>query len=544
MAATNGVNGLGIVDIETDVLIIGGGFGGVYSIYRFRQLGLSVKLIEAGSDFGGVWHWNRYFGARVDSEAPFYQLSISKVWKTWNWSEQFPGHEELRRYFAHCDKALDLRKDAIFNTIVEGVTYEDGHWISRTRDGRIAKSKYLVLATGSSYKRYYPDFKDMGKYKGTLMHSAVFPGSGLDTKGKKVAVIGNGATGVQIVQELARTDCDLSLYVRTPNIALPTHQRPLSAQEQENTKQFYESLFRVAKQHRSGFPYNSPATSFWDASPEQREAYWEELWGRGGFSFLISNYREFLMDTEANKLMYGFWMRKTRERISDKRKADILALVQQKQWIGMKRPSLEQDYYEAVDRENVTLLDLNQAGIERFDESGIVTADGVRREYDVVILATGYDSMTGSLMDLKARDVNSVELREKWKDGVYTYLGLMIPDMPNLLMVYSPQAPTALSNGPPIIEIQVDWIVDAISKMREGGVEAVTPRWEAARKWRQDIQDMNEQTLYPLANSWYMGANIPGKVREQLIYIGGVDLYERIAREALRTWVGFDVAKS
>ncbi|KAK0113634.1 hypothetical protein ONS95_013879 [Cadophora gregata] len=384
----------------------------------------------------------------------------------------------------------------------------------------------------------------METYKGTLVHSAVFPGSGLATKGKRVAVIGNGATGVQIVQELAKTDCDLSVYVRTPNIALPMHQRPLSAQEQENTKQFYESLFNVAKQHRSGFPYNSPATSFWDASQEQREAYWEELWGRGGFSFLISNYREFLMDKEANMLMYAFWVRKTRERISDKKKADILAPVQQKQWIGTKRPSLEQDYYEAIDRENVTLLDLNQAGVERFDESGIVKNDGVKREHDIVILATGYDSMTGSLMDLKIRDARGVELQQKWKDGVYTYLGLMIPDMPNVFMVYSPQAPTALSNGPPIIEIQVDWIAEAISKMREDGVVAVTPRWEAAKKWRQDIQNMNEKTLYPLANSWYMGANIPGKVREQLVYIGGVDLYERTAREALRTWDGFDTLKA
>ncbi|PVH71913.1 putative dimethylaniline monooxygenase [Cadophora sp. DSE1049] len=532
------------VDIETDILIIGGGFGGVYSIYKFRKSGLSVKLIEAGSDFGGVWHWNRYFGARVDSETPFYQLSIPEVWKTWNWSERFPGHEELRRYFAHCDKVLDLKKDAIFNTIVDGVTYEKGYWISRTQDGRVAKSKYLVLATGSSYKKHYPDFKDMGSYKGTLVHSAVFPESGLDTKGKRIAVIGNGATGVQIVQGLARTDCDLSVYVRTPNLALPMHQRALSPREQEYTKQFYDSLFSAAKMHRSGFPYNSPTTSFWDASQEQREAYWEELWGRGGFSFLISNYREFLMDKEANRLMYAFWVRKTRERISDQKKADILAPLQQKQWIGTKRPSLEQDYYEAVDRENVTLLDLNQAGIERFDESGILTADGVRREYDVVILATGYDSMTGSLMDLKVRDTEGVLLQEKWKDGVRTYLGLMIPDMPNLFMVYSPQAPTALSNGPPIIEIQVDWIADAISKMRGEGVQAVTPKWDAADKWRQDIQDMNEKTLYPLANSWYMGANIPGKVREQLIYIGGVDLYERTAREAMRTWDGFDIIKA
>ncbi|KAG4444392.1 hypothetical protein IFR05_000157 [Cadophora sp. M221] len=432
-----------------------------------------------------IYFWDTIFIFETSKFEGEVELTFEMI----QWCERFPGHEELRGYFAHCDEVLDLKKDAIFNTIVEGVTYEDGNWISRTRDGRVAQSKYLVLATGSSYNKHSPDFKDMDKCKETLVHSADLPESGIDTKGKRVVVIGNGATGVQIVQELRRTDCLLDVYIRTPNIALHMHQRPLTDTEQQFSKQFYASLFSATKQHRSGFPYNAPATSFWDATQAQREAYWEELW-------------------------------KTRARMRDGGKADIVAPVQQKQFLGTKRPSLEQDYYEVIDRGNVTLVDLNAAGgIERFDEGGIVMGDGERRECDVVVLATGYDSLTGSLMDLDIRDRKGVELREKWKEGVYTYLGLM--------------APTALSNGPPIIDLQVDWIADALRKMREEGVETLTPRLEAAREWRRDIQSMNKKTLYPTANSWYMGANIPGKVREQLIYLGGVALYEKTVREKL-----------
>lgn len=537
MASINGIVG---GDFETEVLVIGGGFGGVYAIYKFRQLGLQVKLIEAGADFGGVWHWNRYPGARVDSEVPFYQLSIPEVYNTWNFKERFPGHEELRQYFKHVDKTLDLSKDAIFNTIVEDVSYDNGIWLAKTRDGRVVKCKYLILATGSSYKKHYPDFKDMDKFKGELVHSAIFPTSGLDIKGKRIAVIGNGATGVQITQELAREDCELTVYIRTPNFALPMRQRTVTAEEQETSKQYYDLLFQAGKDSRPGFPYNVTTTSIWQASEEQREAKFEDLWARGGFSWLLANYRDFAVDKKANALFYDFWVKKVRARVKNKDKADIVAPVQQNQYLGTKRPSLEQDYYEAIDRDNVQIADLTKSAITNFTETGIVTTDGLR-EFDTVILATGYDAMTGSLMDLHLRDKHGVELQQKWKKGVYTYLGLMIDGMPNMFMVYSPQAPTALSNGPPIIEIQVDWIVDAIQKMRDEGVQAIDPQFASSDKWRSDIQAMNEKTLYPTANSWYMGANIPGKVREQLVYLGGVDTYNKVTREAMSGWKGFDL---
>ena len=342
----------------------------------------------------------------------------------------------------------------------------------------------------------------MSKYKGTLVHSAIFPEDGLDVKGKKVAVIGNGATGVQILQEVAKEDCQLTAYIRTPNIALPMQQRKMTDAEQDSYKSFYDNCFRNAKQCRSGFPVNTSDASIWDATPEEREAQFEWLWSRGGFAFLLSNYRDFLTDKKANKLFYDFWAEKTRKRMKNPTKRDIVAPVEQPHFFGTKRPCLEQDYYETLDRDNVEIVNLKTHGLERFTDKGIITADGKEREFDTVILATGYDSLTGSLYDLNLHDTKNRRLSEKWEKGVYTYLGLMIDGMPNAFMVYSPQAPTSLANGPPIIEIQVDWIAECVRKMREEGIESVDPKWEESNKWRQDIQDMNENTLFPLTDSW------------------------------------------
>ncbi len=302
-------------------------------------------------------------------------------------------------------------------------------------------------------------------------------------------------------------------------------------------------MFASGKNSRPGFPYNKTTKSIWQATEEEREAHFEDLWKRGGFSWFLANYVDFVVDKKANAFFYDFWAKKVRARVSDVTKADIVAPIKQEQFFGTKRPSLEQDYYEAIDRSNVQLVNLAKTSIANFTSNGIVTSDGTLKEFDVVILATGYDAMTGSLMDLHIKDKNGVELQKKWEKGVYTYLGLMIDGMPNMFMVYSPQAPTALSNGPPIIEIQVDWIVDAIAKMKEEGVEAIDPQFAASDKWRSDIQAMNETTLYPTANSWYMGANIPGKVREQLMYLAGVDVYGKVTREAMNGWKGFDVTK-
>jgi cation diffusion facilitator CzcD-associated flavoprotein CzcO len=530
-------------DIVTDALVVGGGMGGIYATWRFRQLGLSVKILEAGSYFGGTWHWNKYPGARVDTETPFYGLSIPAVYRTWTYSERFPGHEEIRRYFAHVDKTLDMAKDAFFNTIVTECRFDttSGTWTVETKDGRRARCKYLMLAVGSSYKKHIPYFKGIETYKGTLIHSAAWP-EDTDLTGKKIAVIGSGATGVQLVQTIAKQDCQLHAFVRTPNMALPMVQREMSAAEQVQASCFYESMYKAAKQCRSGYPYDPAGCSIWDVSPEERERYFEDVWNRGGFAFLNSNYMDFLVDKKANRLHYDFWAKKTRPRIKNPVKREILAPLEPPHWFATKRPCLEQDYYEAIDQDNVTVVDLKATPIEAFTEKGIQFSDR-HEDYDIVIYATGYDSLTGSTLDMGLYDTNGRSLKDKWSKGTSTYLGLMISGMPHMFMCYSPQAPTSLSNGPPIIEIQIDWAVAAIKKMREEGVKYIDAQESASKAWGQIVQDISDQTLFPETDSWYMGANIPGKKREQLIYLGGVDAYTVAITKALEEWSGFDKVK-
>ncbi|GIZ43159.1 hypothetical protein CKM354_000639700 [Cercospora kikuchii] len=524
--------------VQSDVLIIGGGFGGAYGLWKMRKLGFQTKLLEAGKEFGGTWHWNSYPGARVDSEMPYYSLSIPEVWKTWNWKERFPGHDELKAYFRHVDKILDLSKDAFFNTIATSIKREHGLWVVRTRDHREFRCTYLILATGSSYKKHLPAFPGLDNYKGKVIHAADWPSDGTDVKGKKVGVIGNGATGVQLVQELGKQDCDLTVLIRTPIHALPMRQRKFTIEEQESTKLAYPYLFEGAQNSRAGFPFRNQSKSFWDATLEEREAVMEEGWNRGGFAFNQTTYRDFIWDRAANKEFYNFWAKKVHQRVTDPVKAQIVAPIPQQALVATKRPSLEQDYYDVINRSNVTVVDLKATPIKRFSEAGIVAGD-ILHELDLLVLATGYDAVTGSLLNMGLKDEKGEPLEDKWKDGVRTYLGLMIPDMPNLFMAYGPQAPTSFANGPPIIEIQIDLIAQMIEKCQAEQLSSIATNDAAAESWAQEVRDIGNKTLYPTADSWYMGANIPGKPREMLLYLGGMDTYAQKCHAAIDSWTGF-----
>ncbi|KAJ5179930.1 hypothetical protein N7492_003140 [Penicillium capsulatum] len=529
--------------IDTDAIVIGGGFGGCNSLYRLRQLGLSVKLIETGGGFGGVWWWNRYPGARVDTEMPIYQFHIPAVWKEWNWSERFPGDDEIRRYFRHIDSVLELSKDTFFHTTVTSATYDAGtrRWVVQTNTGLTATCKYLVAATGSSYKKHYPYFNGLFDYTGHLVHSADYPAS-LDVRGKRVGVIGNGASGLQIVQSLAKEDCELTVFIRNPCFAIPMKQREISTDESRMMKGYYDSIFDHCFGSNTGFPHNLLPQSALQATPKERKELFDELWDRGGYSFLVSGYYDFLLDEKANSIFYDYWVQKVRPRIKDPEKRDFVAPLKQQTLVGTKRPSLEQDYYEMIDRPNVTLHNLKKSPIVEFDATGIVTQDGKgtkHHDLDIIIFATGYDSVTGSLLDLDIRDQNHVPLAEKWHDGILTQLGMMVPDMPNFFMVYGPQAPTSLANGPPFIQMELNWICDAIQKMQKEGITSLVPTQKAAAEWRDQVAIASQFTLYHKTDNWYMGSNIPGKRREPLIYLGGMQRWWKSCTDALAHWDGF-----
>lgn len=427
--------------LDLDTIIVGAGFGGMYALHHVRKLGLKTKLFEAGTDLGGVWHWNRYPGARVDSEIPYYQLSIPDVWKTWNWSCRFPDSVELREYFNHVEKTLNLKKDIFFSTNVVAAKFDKStsRWTIETGSGQRATCRFLIMATGSSYKRHYPDFKGLHDYEGELLHSAIWPEKEPDYTNKSVAIVGSGATGVQLVEQLSKRSQDLTVFVRSPNIAFPMKQRQMTPEEQNSYKSIYQTIFKACRQSSSGLPYNQPSGTTFSLPPDRLEALYEELLGRGGFNFNVGNFNDFLFDARANRTMYDFWVKKTRARITDPIKRDIVAPLTPPYAIGTKRSSLEQDYYESLDRTNVKLVDLNTNGIKEFQKKGIVTTDGKLHEFDMICLATGYDSVTGSLTGMGLTDKDGVDMKERWKDGVFSYLGMACSGFPNMFMVYGPQ---------------------------------------------------------------------------------------------------------
>lgn len=402
MSVPNGVNGHSDGDthgetIDCDVVIVGGGFSGMYALHKLRGLGFKAKIFEEGSDFGGVWYWNRYPGARVDSEYPFYQLSIPEVWRHWNFSERFPDHTELRNYMAHIDKVLHLRKDTYFNSQVVSAQYDkdQARWTIRTVGGHVATGKYIILATGLLHKSHVPDFPGLSNYQGEVYHSGSWP-EGLDVKGKKVAVIGTGATSVQIVQELSKVADHLSNFMRRPSHCLPMGNRPLSSAEQNALRALYPIFFKAGRNSASGLPLATRNQSIFDDTPEEREARFEEAWARGGFGINGIGYTDIFVDKKANRLLYDFWAKKTRARMTDPVKRDLMAPLEPGYWIGTKRQPLEHDYYECIDLPTVEVIDLNAAPIRTFSEKGIVTEDGKEREFDIVVLATGFESYTGS----------------------------------------------------------------------------------------------------------------------------------------------------
>lgn len=428
--------------LECDVLIVGAGFGGVYLLHKLRdELGFNCKVYEAGKDLGGIWHWNCYPGARVDSHIPLYEYSIEKVWKDWTWSEKYPGYEELRQYFKHVDKTLDISKDVAFDTRVVDAQFdqETGKWVVKTEDGRTARCKYFILATGFSAKRHFPDWKGMDKFKGVMHHSSFWPEEGVDIEGKRVAVIGTGSTGVQIAQECGPLAAELTVFQRTPNLALPMQQKKLTKEEQDANKPNYPELFKTRLTTFSGFQYDFVEKNTFDDNPEAREAFFEKRWENGGFEFWLATYADTLFEIKANREAYNFWAKKVRARIHDPEKREILAPLEPSHAFGTKRPSLEQTYYDQFNSPHIKVVDVKENPIREIVENGIITKDGQLHEVDVIALATGFDSITGGMKNMGLKDINRVDLSEKWKTGTWSYLGMTCNGYPNMFFLYGAQ---------------------------------------------------------------------------------------------------------
>jgi len=544
-AHRRGTSGAYADNLDLDVLIVGAGFGGVYCLYELRKRGFNVKIYEAGTDLGGTWRWNCYPGARVDSEVPEYELSIPEVWKDWTWTTNYPNYEELRAYFDHVDNVLGIKKDCAFDTCVVGAQFDThlGKWIVKTEDGRTAKSKYLIVAAGFASKRYIPDWKGIDTFKGYINHSSFWPDQGPEVRGKRCAVIGTGASGVQIAQEWGPLVGELKVFQRTPNLAIPMGKRPLTVQEQQNAKAYYPQLFTLREKCFGGFLFSFSEKNTFDDTLEEQDAFYQKLWDHGGFAFWLGTYKDTLFDAKANRQAYNFWAKNVRNRIGDPRLRDLLAPLEPPHPFGVKRPCLEQNYYEQFNRPNVDVVDISKNTIAEIKENGIVLKDGSFYEVDIIAVATGFDITTGGMTNMGLTSIHGTTLKDEWKKAAYTYLGTTISGYPNMFHLYGPHGPTLLSNGPTSVEVQGRWILDCIRKIEREGIKYINPTEEASKEWKKRINALSDNSLFPTTKSTYMGGSLPGKAFEQVNFAGGIPQYHDEIREALDHWKGFELVK-
>jgi cyclohexanone monooxygenase len=529
---------------DLDVIIVGAGFAGLYLLDRLRSMGMAVQVFEAGGGLGGVWYWNCYPGARVDSSGPIYQYSRDDLWRKWQFSELYPSWQEIRAYFHYVDEKLGLSRDIRFNRRVNEAEFEPARnrWIVRSNDGSVASARYFVLCTGLGSKPYAPDLSGLSDFAGERHHTALWPQQGLDMAGKRVGVIGTGASGVQVAQEAAGVAAHLTVFQRTPNLALPMRQTKLDEDTIRRMKEKYPEIYDRRTKTFAGSDIDFLAKSAFEVSDNERQAIFEGLWETGGFAPWIGGFNDVLVNEEANRAAYKFWREKTRARINDPAVAEILAPTEPIHPYGVKRPSLEQNFYEIFNQHNVSLVDLRTAPIERVTRSGIKTAAG-EHDVDILVLATGFDAVTGGLTSIDIRGTQGETLKEKWARGVRAHLGMAVAGFPNLLFVYGPQSPNAFCNGPTCAELQGDWIARLLDHLRQRNctrVEATVPAEEA---WRAQVLALADATLFPRADSWYLGANIPGKPREMLAFAGGLPAYMAKCREsAERGYEGFAIS--
>lgn len=530
---------------ELDVLVVGGGFAGLYQLDRLRSLGYSVKVFEAGSELGGIWYWNCYPGARVDTEGSLYQFSRPDLSQEWEYRELYPAWDEVRAYFHFIDKKLDLSKDIRFNTRVNSAEYDSAakKWVVHSSDGSTVHCRFLVPCLGFASKPYTPPLSGLDNFQGAAHHTALWPQEGVDMTGKRVAVLGTGASGIQVFQEAGRDAAEVTLFQRTPNLALPMGQRTLTPDEQKFIKEGLDERLARRGETFAGLDFDFAPANAVDVTEEERNKLYEELWQGGGFRFWLGPFQDTLFVQESNDYAYAFWRDKVRARINDPALAEKLAPTVQPHPFGVKRPSLEQNFYDLFNNDNVHLVDLRETPIESITERGIRTNDGVEREFDLIVLATGFDSVTGGLTAIDIRGEDGTLLRDKWANGVDAHLGIATAGFPNMLFVYGPQSPSGFAIGPTSAEIQGEMIVGLLDHLLSNGHTRIESTEEADGAWSDHIAEVLDTTLFAKAESWYMGANIPGKRVQMLNYPAGLPAYRtKFAEEQAKGYATFEIA--
>jgi cyclohexanone monooxygenase len=518
---------------EFDAIIVGAGFSGLYMLHSLRQLGLSARVLEQGGGVGGTWYWNRYPGARCDSESVYYMFSdrmSREILDEWDWSERYAAQPEILRYLEFVTDKMDLRKDIQFNAKVTAAAYDAGRnrWDVTLADAATMSARFLVTAVGCLSATNTPQFPGIDTFEGQSYHTGTWPHEGVDFTGKRVAVIGTGATAVQAVPEIAKQAAHVYVFQRTPNYDIPGRNKPLPEDYAARVKADYPGLWQKARLSGFGLPYEVEQRSAVDFTPEERQPIFEAAWAKGGFYMGLETFSDYLVSKESNDTVSEFIRGKIRQMINDPAVAELLAPKDHP--FFTKRPPLENGYYESFNRDNVTLLDARSVPIEEITPRGVRTGE---REYDVdaIVYATGFDAMTGTLFGMGITGRDGLRLRDKWAAGPRTYLGLTTHGFPNLFVITGPQSPSVLSNMPVAIEQNVEWIAGLIEYMQAHDLDVAEPTREAEDKWVAHHDEVAAATLLLGTDSWWVGANIPGKPRTLYPYVGGVGPFRVICQE-------------
>ena len=531
-------------NVDVDVVVVGAGFSGLYLLYRLRKAGFSTRVFERGGDVGGTWYWNRYPGARCDVESLQYSYSFDEqLQQDWHWPEKFSAQPDILAYANHVADRFNLKKDIEFNIEVKASWFDENlkTWKITTNTGEEINAKYFIMATGCISTTQIPNIKGLSDYVGNTFHTGDWPHEEVDFSGQSIAVIGTGSSGIQSIPVLAKQAKKLTVFQRTPNYSIPSQNEPMTKKYERSWKDVYSERRKEMRYSAHGSLKDLNDVPALSVDEDQRQELYTKRWAIGGTGFLGS-FNDLLTNADANYTAAEYVRQQIKRVVKDKETAEILC--PRSYPIGTKRICIDTGYFETYNRENVKLVDISKKPIQRLVADGIIVDDQLYA-FDSIIFATGFDAMTGSIFNVDIKGRGGLALKEKWNAGPKTYLGLMSASFPNLFMITGPGSPSVKSNMIMSIEQHVDLVIETLLSMRRKGLSVVEPELEAENKWVDHVQEVANKTLFPQANSWYMGANIPGKPRLFMPYIGGVGAYREICEEIVaNNYRGFKFEKS
>ena len=531
-------------NVDVDVVVVGAGFSGLYLLYRLRKAGFSTRVFERGGDVGGTWYWNRYPGARCDVESLQYSYSFDEqLQQDWHWPEKFSAQPDILAYANHVADRFNLKKDIEFNVEVKASRFDENlkTWKITTNTGEEIDAQYFIMATGCISTTQIPNIKGLSDYVGNTFHTGDWPHEEVDFSGQSIAVIGTGSSGIQSIPVLAKQAKKLTVFQRTPNYSIPSQNEPMTKKYERSWKDVYSERRKEMRYSAHGSLKDLNDVPALSVDEDQRQELYTKRWAIGGTGFLGS-FNDLLTNADANYTAAEYVRQQIKRVVKDKETAKILC--PRSYPIGTKRICIDTGYFETYNRENVKLVDISKKPIQRLVADGIIVDDQLYA-FDSIIFATGFDAMTGSIFNVDIKGRGGLALKEKWNAGPKTYLGLMSASFPNLFMITGPGSPSVKSNMIMSIEQHVDLVIETLLSMRRKGLSVVEPELEAENKWVDHVQEVANKTLFPQANSWYMGANIPGKPRLFMPYIGGVGAYREICEEIVaNNYRGFKFEKS